>query len=102
MDILTAEMLWEGYDPAAEQLETNIFKTVEHDGLVTKQLYFTGRTLANGAKTRVFATVCCKNTNSIKPAVLLVGNYKQPINMHDVEQLARNRQRVPYYLRSRA
>lgn len=90
MDILTAEMLWEGYDPTAEQLETNIFKTVEHDGLVTKQLYFTGRTFANGAKTRIFATVCCKNTKSVKPAVLLVGNYKQPINMHDVEQLAKN------------
>lgn len=90
MDILTAEMLWEGYDPTAEQLETNVFKTVECDGLITKQLYFTGRTFGDGAKTRVFATVCYKNTKSIKPAVLLVGNYKQPINMRDVEQLAKN------------
>ncbi len=90
MDILTAEMLWENYDPTAEQLEVNVFKTVEHDGLVTKQLYFTGRTFEDGAKTRVFATVCYKNTKSVKPAVLLVENYKHPINIRDAEELAKH------------
>lgn len=89
-NILTTQTLWENYDPTAEQLDVNVFKTYEKDGLIVKQLYFTGRSLSANQKTRVFATVCCKNTKSVKPAVLLVGDYKKPINLNDLEELAKS------------
>ena len=90
MEILNSKALWENYDPTAEPLEINVFKTVERDGLVVKQLYFTGRSLDETQKTRVFATVCYKNTNPAKNAVLFVGDYKQPVNFAELEQLARH------------
>ena len=89
MEILTTQALWENYNPAEEPLEANVFKTVEKDGLVTKQLYFTGRTVDNDVKTRVYAVVCHKNTHSVKQGVLLIGNYRQPINLGDLEELAK-------------
>ncbi|MDE7454977.1 MAG: hypothetical protein K2M64_04030 [Clostridia bacterium] len=89
MEILNSQVLWEGYDPTAEQLETNVFKTVEKDGLVTTHLYFTGRTVSVDQKSRVYAVVCYKNTNPVKNAVLLVDDYKKPVNLDELEQLAR-------------
>ncbi|MCM1194355.1 MAG: hypothetical protein NC099_01075 [Corallococcus sp.] len=89
MEILTSQALWENYSPTEEQLDVNVFKSTEKDGLVTKQLYFTGRTVDANAKTRVFATVCYKNTRSVKQAVLLIGDYKKPVNVKDVEELAK-------------
>ncbi len=49
-NILTTQTLWENYDPTAEQLDVNVFKTYEKDGLIVKQLYFTGRSLSANQK----------------------------------------------------
>lgn len=89
MEILTSQALWENYDPTAEPMELNVFKTVEQDGLIVKRLYFNGRAVNATQKTRVYATVCYKNTKPAKQAVLFVGDYKQPINFSELEQLAR-------------
>lgn len=90
MEILNPQALWENYDPTAEPLELNVFKTEERDGLIIKRMYFTGRSVDVNQKTRVYATVCHKNTNPAKQAVLFVGDYKQPINLGELEQLARS------------
>ncbi len=89
MEILNSQSLWENYDPAYEQLEANVFKTVEKDGVVFKHIYFTGRSLDETRKTRVYGVVCYKNTTHIKQAVLYVGDYKKPVNVDELEQLAR-------------
>ena len=89
MEILNSQSLWENCNPAAEPLEANVFKTVEKDGLVIKHLYFTGRSLDETRKTRVYGVVCYKNTNPVKQAVLYVGDYKEPVNLSELEQLAR-------------
>lgn len=89
MEILNSQALWENYDPTAEPLEVNVFRTVEKDGLVVKHFYFTGRSLDENVKTRVYAVVCYKNTNNAKQGVLYVGDYKQPVNLAELEQLAR-------------
>ena len=90
MEILNSKSLWENYDPTVEPLETNVFKTVEQDGLVVKHLYFTGRSIGANKKTRVYAVVCYKNTNPAKQAVLYVDDYKKPINLDELQQLARS------------
>ena len=90
MEILNAQSLWENFSPTAEPLEINEFKTVEKDGLVEKHLYFTGRYFDSVKKTRVYAVVCCKNTKSAKQAVLFVDDYKRPVNVAELEQLARS------------
>lgn len=89
MEILNSQALWENYDPTAEPLDISVFKTVEKDGIVIKQLYFTGRSVNETQKTRVLATVCYKNTNPAKPAVLFVDDYKKPVNLDELMQLAR-------------
>ncbi len=86
--VLTSQTLWEGYDPAAEQLDIDPIKQTEKGGIVTKTLYFTGRTLSSGAKTRVFGTVCFKKSAENKPAVLVVSNYTRPIEMEVLSDLA--------------
>lgn len=90
MEILNAKALWENYDPTAEPLEITEVRTVEKDGLITKYLFFTGRYLDSVQKTRVYATVCYKNTNPAKQAVLFVDDYKRPVNVAELEQLARS------------
>ena len=90
MEILNSQALWENYDPTAEALEVNVFKTVEYDGLIVQHLYFTGRALNETQKTRVYGIVCYKNTKPAKQAVLYVGDYKEPINLSELEQLARS------------
>lgn len=89
MEILNSQSLWENYSPTAEPLEINVFKTIEKDGLVIKHLYFTGRSVDAAQKTRVYGIVCSKNTNPVKQAALYVGDYKKPINLDELEQLAR-------------
>jgi len=89
MEILNSQTLWENYDPTEEPLELNLFKNVEQDGLIVKQMYFTGRSVNSREKTRVFATLYCKNTKPAKHAVLFVDDYKKPVNTSELEQLAR-------------
>lgn len=86
--IITAKALWEGYDPTTEQLDVNFLRTQESDGLVTKRLYFTGRTFADGSCSRIFATSCSKNTNGARPALLLVGDYHEPMHNQAMRVLA--------------
>lgn len=86
--VLTSRTLWENFDPAAEQLDIDPIKQTERGGLVTKTLYFTGRTLPSGAKTRVFGTVCFKKTAENKPAVLVISNYSLPIEMSVLADIA--------------
>ena len=90
MEILNSQSLWENYNPTAEPLDVNVFKTVEKDGLVIKHMYFTGRKVSETEQTRVYAVVCHKNTPHVKQSVLFVDDYKSPINFAELEQLARN------------
>ena len=78
-EILTAKTLWEGYDPEAEQLDVTVLNETEKDGIVTKRLYFTGRTLAEG-KTRVYGVVCQKATRSTRPSVLIINDFDKEID----------------------
>ena len=55
-EILTAQALWQGYDLTAEDLEVNVTKQQNIDGVVAPDLYFTGRTVADG-KSRVYGVV---------------------------------------------
>ncbi len=88
-NILTSQTLWENFDPTAEELDINLIKQTGHRGNVTKQLYFTGRTLPSGAKTRVFAEVCYCDKSEGKPAVLLVGDFSRPIEEKVLLDLAK-------------
>lgn len=85
--ILTLQSLWEGFDPTAEQLDTVVLKQTKR-GIITKQLYFTGRELAHG-ETRVLATVCFANSAENKPAVLVVGDYAHPYDESILVDLAK-------------
>lgn len=89
MEILNSQTLWENFDPTAEPLEKNVFKTVEKDGLIVKYMYFNGRRVNATQTTRVYGIVCYKNTNPVKQGVLYVGDYKKPVNFAELEQLAR-------------
>ena len=86
-DILTAQALWEGYDPNAEDLDVTLLNTTESDGIVTKRLYFTGRTLKEG-KTRVYGVVCQKATRSTRPAVLVINSFEKQIDEKALVDLA--------------
>ena len=77
-NVFTSQTLWEGFDPGLEQLDTVIVKQIETNGIVSKDLYFTGRAVEHG-QTRVFATVCHKGTSKDKPAVLVIGGFDKRI-----------------------
>lgn len=76
--VLNSQTLWEGFDPSDEQLDVTVLKQ-EDDNVVIKSVYFTGRTLANGTKSRVYAQICYKDEAKGKPAVLVVSSYSRPI-----------------------
>lgn len=86
-NVLTSQTLWEGYDPTAEKLDTVVLKQTKR-GIVTKQLYFTGRELEHG-KSRIFATVCYKDAPQGKPAVLVISNYSHPYDETILVDLAK-------------
>ena len=89
MKLLSPQMLWEGFDPTIEPLDKQTYKTVDVDGITTEELYFTGRTLPNGSKTRVFAVVCYKSTRSSKPALLVINEPSKPIDVAELQYWAR-------------
>ena len=78
-EILTLEKLWEGFDPNAEELDVDVINVSETDGIVTKRLYFTGRTV-DGGKSRVYGVVCNKATRSTRPAVLIINNFNKQMD----------------------
>ncbi len=84
---LTTQTLWQDFDPQAEALDVNVAR-VTGEEIVTKNIYFTGRTLQDGCKSRVYATVCYKSTKSVKPAVLFIGDYHKPIQVDVLQHLA--------------
>lgn len=85
---MTSKTLWEGFDPAAEPLDIDLIKQTKSDGIVTKQLYFTGRVTQHG-KTRVYGVVCSPSGGTNHPAVLLVSNYSAPIELNTLRDLAK-------------
>lgn len=87
--VLTSAALWQDFDPAAEPLDVNVLKTEEFDGIAMKTLYFTGRTVDDG-KTRVLAKVAYKSGKSAKPAVLIIDNYKKPVDAEELKFWATN------------
>lgn len=89
MDILTSSTIWENYDPEREALDVNVFKRTVSGGIVEESLFYTGRTLPHG-KSRIHAVVCSSEKGSAKPAVLVIGNYSEPIDMDCLRDLARN------------
>lgn len=89
MEILTPNLLWEDFEPATEQLDTDVFSQREEDGLLVKKMYFDGTVFPSGRKTRVFAIVCRPNDSKKRKGVLVVGDYKKPIAVDDLKELAR-------------
>lgn len=87
--VITSTALWEDFDPSAEPLDVNVLKTEEFDGIVIKTLFFTGRTVADG-KTRVLAKVGYKIGKGAKPSVLLIDNYKKPVDAEELKFWANN------------
>lgn len=85
--VLTSKALWQDFDPQIEPLETNVLKMEEQDGIITKTVYFTGRSVEDG-KTRVLAKVCYKASKKPKNAVLLIDNYKKSINEEELRYWA--------------
>lgn len=77
--VLTSQTLWESFDPNGEQLDTDVIRVFHKGGKTVKYLYFTGRETRLG-KSRVFATVCYKDTVAGKRAVLVVGDFASPID----------------------
>ncbi len=89
MKLLSPQMLWENFDPKAEPLDKQSYKKTETDGITTEELYFTGRTLESGAKSRVFAVVCYKSTRSSKPALLVINEPSKPIDIEELQYWAK-------------
>lgn len=87
--VLTSTALWQDFDPAAEPLDVNVLKTVDDGEFVVKTVYFTGRAVSDG-KTRVLGKICTKTGKSAKSAVLIVDNYKAPINESELKFWANN------------
>ncbi|MCH5156553.1 MAG: hypothetical protein J1G02_01595 [Clostridiales bacterium] len=86
--VLNSQTLWEGVDPCAEQLDATELKLENDDGVITRSVYFTGRTLSNGTKSRIYAQMCYKNDCKNKPAVLVVSNYSRAICTQALKDIA--------------
>ena len=89
MKLLSPQMLWNDFDPAVEPLDKQTYKKTEVDGIATEELYFTGRTLPSGEKSRVFAVVCYKSTRSSKPALLVINEPSKPIDVDELQYWAK-------------
>ncbi len=70
-EILTPAALWKDYDPEAEPLETNVVKEEEENGILFKQVYFTGEFFGTG-KSRVFAVTARKVGTEKLPGIVFV------------------------------
>ena len=82
--ILTPQALWSDFNPDAEQLEINVVDTFETADVIVRRLYFTGRNFQSGNKTRVFATLCTKKTGVSKRGMIVVDDYKKPLNLDEL------------------
>lgn len=89
MEILTTDLLWADFDPATEQLDSDMFACRTADGLLTKKLYFNGSTFPSGHKTRVYGAVCRPDDQESHKGVLVIGDYKKPVSEGDLAELAK-------------
>ena len=87
--VLTSKALWQDFDPQSEPLESDVLKIEENDGITTKTVYFTGRTVEDG-KTRVLAKICYNSARKSSNALLLIDNYKKPIKDEELRYWAQN------------
>ena len=86
--VLNSQTLWDGFDPSAEQLDTVVLSQPKENNIVTKSVYFTGRNLPNGTKSRIYAQICYKGKCQDKPAVLVVSNYSHSIDEEALKDIA--------------
>ena len=89
MEILTTDLLWADFDPATEQLDSDVFACRTADGLLTKKLYFNGSAFPSGHKTRVYGVVCRPDDQEAHKGVLVIGDYKKSIAEGDLAELAK-------------
>lgn len=87
--LYTSKTLWQDFSPTAEPLDVNVMNTCEEGNVVTKNVYFTGRVFDGISRTRVFATVCRPTDKTTKRAVLVVNDYKKPIDSAVLKDLAK-------------
>lgn len=90
MEIFTPNQLWEDFDPATEQLDSDVFAVRDYDGVEVKKLYFNGTVFPNGHKTRVLGVVCRPQEGDATKGVLVVGDYRKPVCVDDLVALAKN------------
>ncbi|HZL87325.1 MAG TPA: prolyl oligopeptidase family serine peptidase, partial [Pirellulaceae bacterium] len=67
--LTTPQQVWAGFDPRVEPLEIEVQKTWEEDGVVLRELTFTGMTSAD-SKVRVYAIYGAPKDGQHLPAVL--------------------------------
>ncbi len=89
MEVVTSQTLWEGYDPSLEELEVNIARVDVGEKFTVKKVYFTGRTFADGCKTRVCATICAPN-KKYSHGVLMIGSVEMPITLSQMQDMAKS------------
>lgn len=81
-NLLTATEIWKDFD-ANEPLEESVVKTSVTDGIVTADVYFTGRTFGE-KKSRVYAQLCYPDNNASKSAILVINDSRRPIDHEDL------------------
>ena len=90
MEIFTPNQLWADFDPATEQLDSDVFAVRDYDGVEVKKLYFNGTVFPSGHKTRVLGVVCRPSEGDATKGVLVVGDYRKPVCVDDLVALAKN------------
>ena len=90
MEIFTPNQLWADFDPATEQLDSDVFAVRDYDGVEVKKLYFNGTVFPSGHKTRVLGVVCRPQEGDATKGVLVVGDYRKPVCVDDLVALAKN------------
>lgn len=83
----TAKTLWQDFAPDAEPLDVNVLRVTEQNNVITKKLFFTGRTFGV-RKSRVLAVVCRPANKTATKAVLVVGDYSKPIDTAVLQDIA--------------
>ena len=86
-NILNIQTLCEGFDSNAEPLDTVVLSETTDSNVTVKRLYFTGRSFG-ASKSRVFGEVRSKGGAQNKPAVLVIGDFDQPMDGTILDDLA--------------
>lgn len=78
--------LWADFSPTQEPTDISLAKSQNENGIVIEQIYFTGRTIKEGQKSRVFATVAYKEKNT--QAILVVQPPQDKIDVDCLKKFA--------------